>query len=91
MYSNYKSHNIFKPMVGINTTVAVVLLSKFYGGSASDVEISRKSGLFYFLTSGDAVSSILTLIYVKRESNCVVHHLSPRNNLVRKKWYEQDA
>jgi hypothetical protein len=38
-YSNYKSHNTFKALVGISTTGAVVFISKLWGGSASDVEI----------------------------------------------------
>ena len=43
-YSNNKSHNTFKALIGISTTGAVVLVSKLSGGSASDVEITRNSG-----------------------------------------------
>jgi hypothetical protein len=41
-YSNYKSHSTFKALVGISTTGAVVFISKLWGGSASDVEITRQ-------------------------------------------------
>ena len=54
-YSNYKSHNTFKGLVGVNMSGAVVFLSDLYGGSASDVEITRNSGLFNKLNEKDAV------------------------------------
>ena len=54
-YSNYKSHNTFKALIGINMTGAVTLVSKLYGGCTSDVEITRKSGLYDQLVPGDAV------------------------------------
>jgi hypothetical protein len=54
-YSNYKSHNTFKALVGISTTGAVIFISKLWGGSASDVEITRRSGLIDMLDSRDAV------------------------------------
>ena len=33
-YSNYKSHNTFKALVGISTTAPVVFISQLWGGSA---------------------------------------------------------
>jgi hypothetical protein len=42
-------------LVGISTTGAVIFISKLWGGSASDVEITRRSGLIDMLDSRDAV------------------------------------
>lgn len=53
-YSNYKSHDTFKALVGVSMTVAVVFVSRLWPGSTSDVEITRKSGLFKELNKGDA-------------------------------------
>lgn len=36
-------------------TGVVVFISKLWPGSASDVEITRNSGLIHFLKKGDAV------------------------------------
>lgn len=54
-YSHYKSHNTFKALVGITMTGAVSFVSRLYGGSASDVFITRNSGLLDILDKGDAV------------------------------------
>lgn len=53
-YSNYKSHDTFKALVGVSMTGAVVFVSRLWPGSTSDVEITRKSGLFKELNKGDA-------------------------------------
>ena len=52
-YSHYKSHNTFKSLIGISTTGSVVFVPTLYGGSASDVYISRNSGLIDLLEEGD--------------------------------------
>lgn len=54
-YSNYKSHDTFKALVGVSMTGAVVFVSRLWPGSTSDVEITRKSGLFKQLNKGDVV------------------------------------
>lgn len=54
-YSNYKSHNTFKSLVGVSMTGTVVFVSKLWPGCASDIEITRKSGLIEQLKEGDAV------------------------------------
>jgi hypothetical protein len=64
-YSNYKSHNTFKALVGISTTGAVVFISKLWGGSASDVEITRRSGLIDMLDSRDAVMVDKGFVHLK--------------------------
>jgi hypothetical protein len=66
-YSNYKSHNTFKALVGISTTGAVVFISKLWGGSASDVEITRRSGLIDMLDSGDAVMVDKGFVHLKSD------------------------
>ena len=52
-YSDYKSHDTLKALVGVSMTGAVVLVSKLWPGSSSDVEITRKSCLFELLDNGD--------------------------------------
>lgn len=54
-YSNYKPHDTFKAFVGISMTDAVVFVSRLWPGSTSDVQTTRKSGLFKQLNKGDAV------------------------------------
>lgn len=55
LYSNYKSHETFKALIGISMTGAVTFVSKLWPGSASDVDITRNSGLIDMLNEGDAV------------------------------------
>ena len=54
-YSNYKSHNTFKALVGVSMTGATVLVSSLWPGSTSDVQITRECGLLEQLKRGDAV------------------------------------
>ena len=54
-FSNYKSHDTFKALVGISMTGAVTFVSKLWPGSTSDVDITRNSGLFDILQEKDAV------------------------------------
>ena len=51
-YSHYKGHNTFKALVGIDKVGAV---SRLWGGSVSDTQITRESGLYDLLEEGDAV------------------------------------
>ena len=54
-YSNYKSHNTIKFLVGISPTGAVTFLSSGWGGRASDKEITLRSGFLDKVTYGDCV------------------------------------
>ena len=54
-YSNYKSHNTAKILVGISPSGAVTFLSKAWGGRASDNKITKESGILNKLNPGDIV------------------------------------
>ncbi|XP_073687189.1 uncharacterized protein [Garra rufa] len=54
-YSNYKSHNTVKFLVGISPTGSITFLSKSWGGRASDKTITKSSGLIDLLEEGDIV------------------------------------
>ena len=66
-YSNYKSHNTFKVLIGISVTGAVVFVSKLWGGSASDVKITRDSSLLAMLDKSDAVMVDKGFIHLKSD------------------------
>ena len=66
-YSNYKSHNTFKVLIGISVTGAVIFVSKLWGGSASDVKITRDSSLLAMLDKGDAVMVDKGFIHLKSD------------------------
>ena len=54
-YSYYKHHNTFKSLVAISPSGAIIFISKLYGGSISDKEITHLSGIFNVLEVGDHV------------------------------------
>jgi hypothetical protein len=54
-YSNYKSHNIAKYMVGISPHGQIMFISKAFGGRASDKFIVEKSVSLDYLLPGDEV------------------------------------
>ena len=54
-YSNYKSTNTFKGLVGINPAGHIIFVSSLYTGSISDTELVERSGFLSLLKSGDEV------------------------------------
>lgn len=54
-YSNYKSRNTFKVLVGISPIPHFNFVSNLFTGSMSDKEIVRKSGFLEHLNPGDVV------------------------------------
>lgn len=51
-------------------TGVVVFISKLWPGSASDVEITRNSGLIHFLKKGDAVKVDKGFIHIANDLKC---------------------
>ena len=54
-YSNYKSTNTFKGLVGISPAGHVMFESSLYTGSISDTELVKRSGFLKLLQHGDEV------------------------------------
>ena len=54
-YSNYKSTNTFKALVGISPAGHVMFVYSLYTGSISDTELVERSGFLRLLQSGDEV------------------------------------
>ena len=54
-WSDYKSHNTIKFLIGISPTGFITFLSDTYGGRASDKFICRDSGFFEYLDGHDEV------------------------------------
>lgn len=55
LYSEYKSHNTYKGLVGISPNVWVTFVSTLYGGSISDREIVEKSQFVDLLDPTDLI------------------------------------
>lgn len=54
-YSQYKSHNTYKCLVGVNPNGAFTFVSDFWGGNVSDKFLTQNSGLLEKLDEGDQV------------------------------------
>ena len=55
LYSECKSHNTFKGLVGISRNVWITFVSSLYGGSISDKEIDKSSSLIDLLEENDFI------------------------------------
>lgn len=64
-YSNYKHHNTLKFLIGITPAGALSFLSKCWGGSVSDKELTLNSGFLDQLEYDDQVPQckIINIIY----------------------------
>lgn len=54
-YSQYKSSNTLKALIGISPSGVTTFVSDLYEGKISDNEITMRSGLFDLMQKGDAV------------------------------------
>ena len=54
-YSNYKSHNTIKYLIGVSPAGAVSFLSEGWGGRASDKVITLNSGFLTMISHGDCI------------------------------------
>ena len=54
-FSSYKNHNMYKGLIGISPTGAVIFVSDLYLGCISDKELTKRSGLLDMLEKGDAI------------------------------------
>ena len=54
-FSNYKNHNMYKGLIGISPSGAVIFVSDLYPGCISGKELTRQCGILDLLESGDSI------------------------------------
>ena len=54
-FSNYKNNNIFKGLIWISPSGAIIFVSSLFSCSISDKELTRQSGILALLEKGDSL------------------------------------
>lgn len=55
MYSDYKSHNTLKSLVGISPSGYVTIVSDLWAGSICDKQLAKKCGIIYLCEEGNSI------------------------------------
>ena len=70
MYSNYKSHNTVKCLIGVTPAGVVSFLSYGWGRCASDKMIALKSGFLEVVSHGDCILAYLGFLIEEELAVC---------------------
>ena len=93
-YSEYKSHNTFKGLVGISPNVWITFVSNPYGGSISDREIVKTSAFMDLLEESDLIMAdrgfdIQDLLASKKVTLFILRNDKVNRNSSRRKTVSQ--
>ena len=70
MYSNYKSHNTVKCLIGVTPAGVVSFLSYGWGRCASDKMIALKSSFLEMVSHGDCILAHLGFLIEEELAAC---------------------